>query len=98
RRDLLSVPTRRSSDLEVTEAVKVGDQIIVDGSAGDVIVEPSEKEIKAYEEKAAKVEEEKAELLKLVDEPSKTMDGVEVELAANIDRKSTRLNSSHVSI
>ena len=69
---------------EVTEAVTVGDQIIVDGSAGDVIVGPSEKEIEAYEEKAAKVEEEKAELLKLVDEPSKTMDGVEVELAANI--------------
>lgn len=69
---------------EITETANVGDQIIVDGSAGDVIIEPSAKEIKAYEEKADKVQEEKAALQKLVDDPSKTMDGVEVELAANI--------------
>ncbi|WP_411843938.1 phosphoenolpyruvate--protein phosphotransferase [Salinicoccus sp. HZC-1] len=69
---------------EITQAAKVGDDIIVDGSAGDVIVNPTEEEVEAYKEKQAKVQEEKAELQKLVNEPSKTMDGIEVELAANI--------------
>ncbi|WP_020008793.1 phosphoenolpyruvate--protein phosphotransferase [Salinicoccus albus] len=69
---------------EVTDAVTVGQQIIVDGGAGDVIVDPDDEEIQVYEDKAARVEEDKAALKKLVDEPSKTMDDVTVELAANI--------------
>ncbi|MFC3419843.1 phosphoenolpyruvate--protein phosphotransferase [Salinicoccus hispanicus] len=69
---------------EITELANVGDHIIVDGSAGEVIINPTEEEVLVYQDKEAKVQEEKAELQKLVDEPSKTMDGISVELAANI--------------
>ncbi|GAA3718003.1 phosphoenolpyruvate--protein phosphotransferase [Salinicoccus jeotgali] len=68
----------------ITERAQVGDDIIVDGSAGEVILNPSEEEVLVYKDKEARVAEEKVELQKLVDEPSKTMDGVTVELAANI--------------
>ncbi|MCG7332374.1 phosphoenolpyruvate--protein phosphotransferase [Salinicoccus roseus] len=69
---------------EITAIAKVGDDIIVDGSAGEVIVNPTEEEVLVYKDKEARVQEEKAELQKLVDEPSETMDGITVELAANI--------------
>ena len=69
---------------EITAVAKVGDDIIVDGSAGEVIVNPTEEEVLVYKDKEARVQEEKAELQKLVDEPSETMDGIAVELAANI--------------
>ncbi|MFA7744682.1 phosphoenolpyruvate--protein phosphotransferase [Salinicoccus roseus] len=69
---------------EITAVAKVGDDIIVDGSAGEVIVNPTEEEVLVYKDKEARVQEEKAELQKLVDEPSETMDGITVELAANI--------------
>lgn len=69
---------------EITAIAKVGDDIIVDGSAGEVIVNPTEEEVLVYKDKEARVQEEKAELQKLVDEPSETMDGIAVELAANI--------------
>ncbi len=68
----------------ITELAQVGDDIIVDGSAGEVILNPSEEEVLVYKDKEARVAEEKVELQKLVDEPSKTMDDVTVELAANI--------------
>ncbi|MBY8909144.1 phosphoenolpyruvate--protein phosphotransferase [Salinicoccus roseus] len=69
---------------EITAVAKVGDDIIVDGSAGEVIVNPTEEEVLVYKDKEARVQEEKVELQKLVDEPSETMDGIAVELAANI--------------
>ncbi|WP_031548321.1 phosphoenolpyruvate--protein phosphotransferase [Salinicoccus luteus] len=69
---------------EITAIAKVGDDIIVDGSAGEVIVNPTEEEVLVYKDKEARVQEEKVELQKLVDEPSETMDGITVELAANI--------------
>lgn len=69
---------------EITAVAKVGDDIIVDGSAGEVIVNPTEEEVLVYKDKEARVQEEKAELQKLVDERSETMDGIAVELAANI--------------
>ncbi|WP_342388958.1 phosphoenolpyruvate--protein phosphotransferase [Salinicoccus bachuensis] len=69
---------------DITAIAKVGDDIIVDGSAGEVIVNPTEDEVLVYKDKEARVQEEKAELQKLVDEPSESMDGITVELAANI--------------
>ncbi|MFB9861490.1 phosphoenolpyruvate--protein phosphotransferase [Salinicoccus siamensis] len=68
----------------ITELAQVGGDIIVDGSSGEVILNPSEEEVLVYKDKEARVAEEKVELQKLVDEPSKTMDDVTVELAANI--------------
>lgn len=68
----------------ITSQVKQGDMIIVDGLTGDVIIDPSEDEVKAYQQKRQSFFADREELKKLRDEPSKTADGQHVELAANI--------------
>ncbi|OEH94340.1 phosphoenolpyruvate--protein phosphotransferase [Bacillus solimangrovi] len=68
----------------VMSEIKDGDLVIVDGLGGNVIVNPSETEIAHYEQKSKEYEEKKLEWAKLVNEPTKTSDGVHVELAANI--------------
>ncbi|MFS8301071.1 phosphoenolpyruvate--protein phosphotransferase [Bacillus altitudinis] len=69
---------------EATKTVKNNDLIIVDGISGDVIIQPSEDEVKAYKKKHEDYLAQKAEWAKLVDQPTVTKDGVHVELAANI--------------
>ncbi|AHL71174.1 phosphoenolpyruvate--protein phosphotransferase [Bacillus stratosphericus] len=69
---------------EATKTVKNNDLIIVDGISGDVIIQPSEDEVKAYQKKHEDYLAQKTEWAKLVDQPTVTKDGVHVELAANI--------------
>ncbi|WP_086429617.1 phosphoenolpyruvate--protein phosphotransferase [Staphylococcus cornubiensis] len=68
----------------ISESVQQGDMVIVDGLTGDVIVNPSDDEIKAYQHKRETFFADREALKQLRDEPSKTKDGHEVELAANI--------------
>ncbi|MFX3625602.1 MAG: phosphoenolpyruvate--protein phosphotransferase [Ectobacillus sp.] len=68
----------------VMEKIQNGDLVIVDGLDGEVIVNPSEEVLRAYEEKKAKFEEQKAEWAKLKNEATVTSDGYHVELVANI--------------
>lgn len=68
----------------ILESVNNGDLIILDGLDGDVVLNPSEDDIKKYEEKHAKYLEKVAIWSKFVNEPSVTLDGKHVELAANI--------------
>ncbi|EGQ3942614.1 phosphoenolpyruvate--protein phosphotransferase [Staphylococcus pseudintermedius] len=68
----------------ISESVQQGDMVIVDGLTGDVIVNPSDDEIKAYQHKRESFFADRESLKQLRDEPSKTFDGHEVELAANI--------------
>ena len=58
--------------------------VIVDGTAGEVIVSPSDATLKAYEEKRRLYAEEQAQLTQLVHEPTRSKDGHQVELAGNI--------------
>ncbi|WP_210146276.1 phosphoenolpyruvate--protein phosphotransferase [Staphylococcus sp. GDY8P29P] len=68
----------------ITEEVKQGDMIIVDGLTGEVIIDPTEDEVIAYQNKRERFFEDKKELQKLRDEETTTIDGVHAELAANI--------------
>ncbi|HFV7669791.1 TPA: phosphoenolpyruvate--protein phosphotransferase [Staphylococcus aureus] len=68
----------------ITQEVKQGDMIIVDGLNGDVIVNPTEDELIAYQDKRERYFADKKELQKLRDADTVTVDGVHVELAANI--------------
>ncbi|WP_422404272.1 phosphoenolpyruvate--protein phosphotransferase [Mammaliicoccus sp. JADD-157] len=69
---------------DITDRVKHGDSLIIDGLTGDVIIDPSEDEVLAYEQKQKDFFAEKQELAKLVNDDSVSKDGVHVELAANI--------------
>ncbi|MGF9807864.1 phosphoenolpyruvate--protein phosphotransferase [Priestia megaterium] len=68
----------------VMEDIQNGVLVIVDGLDGEVIVDPSEETVKAYEKKAAEYAEQKAEWAKLVNEKTVSADDHHVELAANI--------------
>ncbi|HCU7830955.1 TPA: phosphoenolpyruvate--protein phosphotransferase [Staphylococcus aureus] len=68
----------------ITQEVKQGDMIIVDGLNGDVIVNPTEDELIAYQDKRERYFADKKELQKLRDADTVTVDGVRAELAANI--------------
>ncbi|MCY1575550.1 phosphoenolpyruvate--protein phosphotransferase [Staphylococcus pettenkoferi] len=68
----------------ITEEVQQGDMIIVDGMTGEVIINPTEDEVIAYQNKRERFFKDKEELKKLRDEETTTVDGVNVELAANI--------------
>lgn len=68
----------------VTADIESDVLVIVDGLDGKVIVNPSADVVKAYEEKKAVYEVQKAEWAKLVNESTVSADDHYVELAANI--------------
>jgi phosphotransferase system enzyme I (PtsI) len=68
----------------ITDEVEQGDMIVVDGLTGEVIVNPTDDEVIAYQNKRERFFEDKKDLQKLRDEESVTLDGNHVELAANI--------------
>ncbi len=68
----------------VLEQANEGDTIILDAIDGNVIVNPTEEEIKAAEQKAADYEKEKEMMLVYKDKASVSKDGHHVELVANI--------------
>ncbi len=68
----------------VTADIANGVLVIVDGLDGQVIVDPTPETVKAFEEKKAAHEAQKAEWAKLVNEKTVSADNHHVELAANI--------------
>ncbi|MDD8049637.1 MAG: phosphoenolpyruvate--protein phosphotransferase [Thomasclavelia sp.] len=68
----------------ITGEVKDGDMVVLDGTEGVVILNPSNDQIKEYEKKRDDFNAYKAELKKLVNEKTITTDGHQVELVSNI--------------
>ncbi|MEN2467256.1 phosphoenolpyruvate--protein phosphotransferase [Ornithinibacillus sp. FSL M8-0202] len=69
---------------EVTKTISQGDIVIIDGIDGNVIVNPTEEQVKEYEEKSESFKKQQALWAELKDEPTFTSDGEQVELVANI--------------
>lgn len=70
----------------VLDSIEDGGDIVLDGDAGIVIVNPSDIEKSEYEGKRQKFLEEKKELERYIGRPTVTKDGTHVELAANIGK------------
>lgn len=68
----------------IMDSTKMGDTIIVDSLAGEVLVNPSDEEIYYYNKKKEIYEQEKEALKSLIDKETITLDKRKVELAANI--------------
>ncbi len=68
----------------VTNDIKDGDLIIVDGIEGKVFINPEDDLLAEYQDKQADFAKQKELWAKLKDEPTVSKDGVAVELAANI--------------
>ena len=69
----------------LTGRVNSGDQIIVDGIDGSVIVNPSEKQLRNYQKKQGNYRHYEQTLLKNIHEPARTLDDVPIKLMANIE-------------
>jgi phosphotransferase system enzyme I (PtsI) len=70
---------------EITSRMQLGVKIIVDGYAGVVVINPSEKTLKNYEKKRVHLQEIEEELLELKNLPATTVDGYSIDLSANIE-------------
>lgn len=66
------------------EAIGHGDELIIDGSVGDCIVNPSAATIESFREQQQREESEWADLKAYANRAAVTKDGFRVELAANI--------------
>jgi phosphotransferase system enzyme I (PtsI) len=69
----------------VRALVREGDILIVDGSTGSVLVNPSEAVLNEYRRRQAAYADDRAELSLLRDAPAITLDGIVVKLEANIE-------------
>ena len=68
----------------IVSKVENGQQVIVDGTNGDIFVNPSEEEVASYSAKREVYLEEKKALSKFIGQATVTADGRKVELVANI--------------
>ncbi|CAM4100140.1 phosphoenolpyruvate--protein phosphotransferase [Bordetella muralis] len=69
----------------VRELVRDGDTVVVDGATGAVLVNPSPRMLQEYRDRQVAYAAERAALALLRDEPSVTLDGIEIVLHANIE-------------
>ena len=69
----------------VTKKIESGDAVIIDGTHGTVIINPTAITIKKYEKDQVKFAEVEKHLLELKNLPCVTLDGKGIELSANIE-------------
>jgi phosphotransferase system enzyme I (PtsI) len=69
---------------DITETVKSGDLMVVDGLTGKVCVNPTKEQLKSYENEKLKYQNYLKELEELKDLDAVTLDGRKVELVGNI--------------
>ncbi len=69
----------------VTRQVEDGDLLIVDGSTGEVLVKPDDKDIIRYQEKQLEHERYKSTIAKTSHLPAVTTDGHKIAVRANIE-------------
>ena len=70
---------------DLSEQVKDGQEIILDGRTGRIIVDPTPEETAGYRQRDFAIREWEQELVLLAHMPARTRDGVEVKLLSNID-------------
>ena len=71
---------------DITDCVKNGDTVIVDGITGDVIINPSEEVLAEYQSKKEKFQDEQEELKKLINVKTTTKSGRRIEVCGNIGK------------
>jgi len=70
---------------EISQKVKVGELIIVDGLSGEVIINPLSDTLKKYQEKQKKYKEYCQEIEHFAFLPAQTLDGYTLKVMANVE-------------
>lgn len=69
----------------LSEYLNDGDLVIVDGFIGKIYIQPDQKTIKLFEKKIIEESNHDEKLLIIRDLPSKTKDGVKIDISSNIE-------------
>jgi phosphoenolpyruvate-protein phosphotransferase (PTS system enzyme I) len=70
---------------DLTSKINSGDQIIVDGIDGEIIINPSSETLQHYAKKQENYRKYEERLLTNIHQPAETLDGHHIELLANIE-------------
>ncbi len=70
---------------DATRSIAGGDTVIIDGSQGLVILDPSPQQLDEYRAQGARQQQAQADLAQIRDLPAETADGVQIALMANIE-------------
>ncbi|MBI4353749.1 MAG: phosphoenolpyruvate--protein phosphotransferase [Candidatus Omnitrophica bacterium] len=68
-----------------TKRIEKGGRLVVDGTRGEVVVDPDAETIRRYEVEQRRWQEISRQLLQLKDLPAETLDGRRVTLSANLE-------------
>jgi phosphoenolpyruvate-protein phosphotransferase (PTS system enzyme I) len=71
---------------DATKKIRSGDQLIVDGLAGRVFINPSPAIVHEYDQLEAQLHARRSALNSLIELPAVTSDGVSIQLSANIGK------------
>ncbi len=82
---VLEIPAVMSA-AEIMTAAKNGEQVIIDGGKGEVILSPDEAQLADYTERREKLLQERRELEKFRGKVTASADGTEYELVCNIGK------------
>jgi phosphoenolpyruvate-protein phosphotransferase (PTS system enzyme I) len=80
----LSIPAVVGTE-NATKAVRMGDIVIVDGTTGKIIVNPTEEEISFYYERQDEIETYLKDIRRKSHLPARTEDGFTIRVEANIE-------------
>jgi phosphotransferase system enzyme I (PtsI) len=72
---------------EVFALANDGDALIVDASAGELVLEPDAADLKRYHRRLAEIGREQAQLSRLRRQPTRTKDGIDIRLYANAESR-----------
>ena len=81
----LGLPAVLGVDPVILERAAHGSTVIVDGIEGRLILNPSPETLKAYEQKHAKLNADRAALDEITAQPAQTKDGTEITLRSNLE-------------
>ena len=70
---------------QITSNIQSGDKLILDGVQGRVIINPSDTTLKQYLERQKDFDELNKKLAGIKELPARTLDGKDIELAANME-------------
>lgn len=70
---------------DATKRIKSGDQVLVDGHDGVIVINPSEDRLYNYGKLASERKKRDEIIIKVIDQPSASRDGVPLALMANVE-------------
>jgi phosphotransferase system enzyme I (PtsI) len=70
---------------DATKRIKTGDQVLIDGHEGLIVINPTESRLYKYGKLATERKKRDEIIIKIIDQPSASKDGVPLALMANVE-------------